>query len=168
MVKRLPAMWETRVRSLGWEDLLEKEMATHSSVLPGKSHGWRSLVDYSLWGCKESDTTEQLHTALHNLVPDLVYTLHLLFAIFTYASFLPPKPLKACDSLNTSKPARALNLDPCFALCLECLTFPLLLPLQMQAHPSSFITNDVFSVTCSIFPEACVLPFSTVLPLCLA
>ena len=33
MVKRLPAMWETRVRSLGWEDLLEKEMATHSSTL---------------------------------------------------------------------------------------------------------------------------------------
>ena len=33
MVKHLPAMWETRVRSLGWEDLLEKEMATHSSTL---------------------------------------------------------------------------------------------------------------------------------------
>ena len=33
MVKRLPAMWETQVRSLGGEDLLEKEMATHSSTL---------------------------------------------------------------------------------------------------------------------------------------
>ena len=33
MVRRLPAMWETRVRSLGWEDPLEKEMATHSSTL---------------------------------------------------------------------------------------------------------------------------------------
>ena len=33
MVKRPPAMWETQVRSLGWEDLLEKEMATHSSTL---------------------------------------------------------------------------------------------------------------------------------------
>ena len=32
MVKRLPAIWETQVRSLGWEDLLEKEMATHSSI----------------------------------------------------------------------------------------------------------------------------------------
>ena len=30
-------------------------------LLPGKSHGWRSLVDYSLWGRKESDTTERLH-----------------------------------------------------------------------------------------------------------
>ena len=32
-VKHLPAMWETQVRSLGWEDLLEEEMATHSSIL---------------------------------------------------------------------------------------------------------------------------------------
>ena len=35
-VKGLPAMQETRVRSLGWEDLLEKEMATHSSILAWK------------------------------------------------------------------------------------------------------------------------------------
>ena len=35
-VKRLPAMWETRVRSLGWEDPLEKEMATYSSILAWK------------------------------------------------------------------------------------------------------------------------------------
>ena len=33
MVKHLPTMWETRVQSLGQEDLLEKEMATHSSIL---------------------------------------------------------------------------------------------------------------------------------------
>ena len=33
MVKNLRAMWETRVRSLGWEDPLEKELATHSSIL---------------------------------------------------------------------------------------------------------------------------------------
>ena len=36
MVKRLPAMQETGVRSLGWEDPLEKEMATHSSILAWK------------------------------------------------------------------------------------------------------------------------------------
>ena len=33
MVKRLPTMWETQVRSLGWEDPLDKEMATHPSIL---------------------------------------------------------------------------------------------------------------------------------------
>ena len=36
-------------------------------LLPGKSHGWRSLVGYSPWGCEESDTTERLH--LHFLLP---------------------------------------------------------------------------------------------------
>ena len=36
MVKRLPAMWKTQVQSLGWEDPLEKEMATHSSILACK------------------------------------------------------------------------------------------------------------------------------------
>ena len=35
-VKRLPTMWETRVQSLGWKDPLEKEMATHSSILAWK------------------------------------------------------------------------------------------------------------------------------------
>ena len=37
---------------------LEKEMATHSSILPGESQGWGSLVGCRLWGCKELDTTE--------------------------------------------------------------------------------------------------------------
>ena len=56
MVKHLPTMRETQVQSLGWEDPLEKEMATHSSTL-----GRRSVVGYSPWGRKESDTTERLH-----------------------------------------------------------------------------------------------------------
>ena len=48
----LPAMRETRVQSLGQEDPLEKGIATHSSILPEESHGQRSLVGYSPWGCK--------------------------------------------------------------------------------------------------------------------
>ena len=43
LVRNLPTMQETLVQSLGWEDPLEEEMATHSSILPGKSHGQRSL-----------------------------------------------------------------------------------------------------------------------------
>ena len=52
MVKNAPAKQETWVRSLGQEDLLEKKMAPHSSILAGKSHGQRSLVGYSPWGHK--------------------------------------------------------------------------------------------------------------------
>ena len=59
-------MQETRLRSLGWEDPLEKEMATHSSTLawkilwmeePGRLH--------TVHGIAESDTTEQLHFHFH-------------------------------------------------------------------------------------------------------
>ena len=58
-VKNLPAVQETQFQSLGWEDPLEKGMATHSSILPGKFHGQRSLEGYSPQGRRESDTTER-------------------------------------------------------------------------------------------------------------
>ena len=63
MVGNLPTMQETWVRFLGWEDPLEEEIQPTSVFLPGKSHGQRSLKGFSLWGRKESDTTEQLTTA---------------------------------------------------------------------------------------------------------
>ena len=54
-------MRETQVRPLGKTDPLEKETATHSVLLPRKSHGRGSMVGYSPWGNKESDTIESLH-----------------------------------------------------------------------------------------------------------
>ena len=54
-------MQEIWVRSLGWEDSLEKEMATHCSILAWKFHGQRSLEGYSPWGHEELDAIE--HTA---------------------------------------------------------------------------------------------------------
>ena len=51
---------ETQVRSLGWEDPLKEEMATHSSFL-GKSHGQRNTVGYSPKGGKELDVIQQLN-----------------------------------------------------------------------------------------------------------
>ena len=73
IVKNLPAVWETLVRSLGWEDPLEKGEATHSSILAweipwmsmekgnatpvflsGESERQRSLVGYGPCGCKGS------------------------------------------------------------------------------------------------------------------
>ena len=46
-VKNLPEMQETQVQSLGWEDPLEKGMATHSSILAWKFDGQKSLTSYS-------------------------------------------------------------------------------------------------------------------------
>ena len=60
MVKNLPVMQETWVQLLGWEDPTEKGMTTRSVFLPRESHGQRSLVGYSPWGHKKSDTTERL------------------------------------------------------------------------------------------------------------
>ena len=60
-VKHLSTMWETRVRSLVREGPWRRKWQSTLVLLPGKSHGQRSLVRYSPWGCKESDTTERIH-----------------------------------------------------------------------------------------------------------
>ena len=52
LVKNLPVMQETWFRSLGWEDPLEKRVATHSSIL-----AWRTPWSVHGWSRKESDTT---------------------------------------------------------------------------------------------------------------
>ena len=63
MVKKPPVMWEARVQSLGWEDPLEKSMATHSNIFAwGNLHGQRTLAGYNPWSQKELDMTEQLST----------------------------------------------------------------------------------------------------------
>ena len=58
MVKNLPGMQETGVRSLSQEDPLEKGMVIHSSIPAWKIHGQRSLASYSPWSCKEWNTSE--------------------------------------------------------------------------------------------------------------
>ena len=68
MVKNLPTMQETWVQSQGWEDPLEKGMATHSSIL-----AWNIP-----WSRKEPDTTEWLTPALFWIHKMKIYFFHLL------------------------------------------------------------------------------------------
>ena len=77
LVKNLPAMWETWVRTLGWEDPLEKGKATHSGVL-----AWRILwsLVYSVlkWGKDSSHVTgllQGLNEIMH-LAPFLAHSTH--------------------------------------------------------------------------------------------
>ena len=65
MVKSLPAM--TQVRSLGWEDPLEKEMITHSSILAWRIPWTEEPGSLQSIECKESDMTEhaQMHIQIH-------------------------------------------------------------------------------------------------------
>ena len=65
-LKRLPAMWETWVRSWGQEDPLEKEMATHSSILAWRIPWIEELGGLQSMGRKESDMTERLHFHFHD------------------------------------------------------------------------------------------------------
>ena len=68
-VNKLPAMQETWVQSLGGEDHLEKDMATHSSLLAWRIPWTEEPGRLQLMGCKELDSTEQLtHTQSSTLV----------------------------------------------------------------------------------------------------
>ena len=60
MIKKLPAVQETHVQSLGQEDPLEKEMATRSGILAWRIPWTEEPGRPSPWGRKESDTTERL------------------------------------------------------------------------------------------------------------
>ena len=62
LVKNLPAMWETWVRPLGWEDPLEKGRA-----YPLQYSTLENSMDYSLWGRKELDMTERLSLSLSQI-----------------------------------------------------------------------------------------------------
>ena len=88
-LKRLPGMQETRVRSLGWEDSLEKEMATHSSI-----HAWRLPWTEEPGRLQSTgsqrvghDWASSLSLYLHSAAQSVVYSeelwdFHLLFAAF--------------------------------------------------------------------------------------
>ena len=80
-LKRLPQMWETRVRSLGLEDPLEKEMVTHSSILARRIPWTEKPGRLQSMGSQESDTTERLHFPfLWVISPMIIYSPDWLFS----------------------------------------------------------------------------------------
>ena len=89
-------------------------------LLPGKSHGWRSLIGYSPWGCKELDTTEQLHfTFMNPIVPSVGRGNPALKPLQNTASkndsffhsFLYPIPKNEPGLLFDVYPSRSLLID---------------------------------------------------------
>ena len=82
LVKNPPAMRETWVQSLGWEDPLEKERLPTLVFWPGDFHGL-----YSSWGRKETDTIERLSLSLFSLEADSF--------VLSLFSFLGPKNICA-------------------------------------------------------------------------
>ena len=83
MVKTLPTMWEIQFRPWVRKIPGRKEWQPTPIFLPGESHGQRSLVGYSPWGCKESDMTERLihtHTHTHSYS---IYSYYKILHIFS-------------------------------------------------------------------------------------
>ena len=70
MVKNLPAMQETRVQYLDWEELLEKEMATHSSILTWEIPWTKEPGGLQSLGSQELDMTEKLN--YHQTAPQKI------------------------------------------------------------------------------------------------
>ena len=81
-VKNLPAVQEAWIQSLGWEDPLEKGMATHSSILAWRICGQRSLVGYTTWSCRvkynwvTNTYTHSTYKWCHTLFPLTHFTLY--------------------------------------------------------------------------------------------
>ena len=92
LVKNPPTMWETWVRSLGWEDLLVKGRLPTPVFWPGEFHGL-----YSPWGRKESDMPEQLSlhflSIAYNLLPCPIKLFYKLSNITALGVFL-----SSCDA----------------------------------------------------------------------
>ena len=90
-VNNLPAIWETWIRSLGWEDPLEEGMATHSVFLPEEAPWTEEPGGLQSRGHKESDPTEQLSTEQKERARNVVnwtVTRFLKTSILRYVSML--------------------------------------------------------------------------------
>ena len=103
--KRLPVMRKSWVRSMGHEDPLEEEPTP--VFLPGKFHGRRSLIGYSLWGRKQSQMTERLHFHFlscfdRSLVAIKIHTRRVIFAskLMSVLSTWTIKLLTKCGRQN--------------------------------------------------------------------
>ena len=82
LVKKKSAMWETWVRSLGWEDPLEKEKAIHSGIL-----AWRiPWTVYNPWGRKEFDATELNFPPIPQIEGDLSLKLSSILNVCPFGS----------------------------------------------------------------------------------
>ena len=81
MVKRLPAMWETWDRSLGWEDPLKKEMATHSSTLAWKIPWTEKPGRLQVHGIAKSQTRLSDFTHFHNSLKKIKWFTFVNFSI---------------------------------------------------------------------------------------
>ena len=95
-VRHLPAMHETWIQSLGWEDPLEKGMATHSSMLPGESHGQWILGGLESMGSQRVRHDCVTNSAVHSYIHYVIYNL--------FSSLQSLRRVRLCDPMDCSTP----------------------------------------------------------------
>ena len=113
-VRHLPATHEAWVRSRGWEDALEKKMATHSSIPAWEIPWTESLVDYSPWGWKSWTQLKWRSTILLWIMPvaNLNYSCELPFC-------LPPLGMKFLRALLLSINLKQWSIHSSMGCCLN-------------------------------------------------
>ena len=169
MVKNPPAMWETWVQSLDWEDPLEEGMASHSSILAWRILMDRSLAGYSPWIHKELDMTERLST--QHKPP---YIESLSFSNTSLLSFLSQGFLCTCYSLLETVSLPFLKwvdssyfLGSSNVIISERLssTYKPFLPQTNKKTVFSFSPSYLFFY--HIFPSGNIYVFVNLFPICL-
>ena len=119
MVKSLPAKWENQVWSLGWEDLLEKEMATHFSILAWRTPWMKQPGGLQFTGSQKvrCDWATLTHTSALQCCVSFCYTMKWISCMCTYTptllDFLPSHP--PCH------PSRSSQSSPCFREFSKCI-----------------------------------------------
>ena len=129
-VKRLPTTQETQVQSLGQEDSVEKEIATHSSILAWRIPWTEELGGLQSTGRKESDTTERLH--------------------FTFTLLLGRKVMSNLDSIFQS---RDITL-PAKVRLVKAMVFPVV----MYGCESGTVKKAEFKSSLRPLPPPLLLP----------
>ena len=127
MVKNTPAMQETRFNPWVGKMPWKREWLPTPVFLPGEFHGERILAGYSPWGCKESDTTEQLTLSRVHLVSQLVLSVKTTrWFSGAHVRFYETKVLGACWACRGPR-FRYMHVS--------LMEPPTVLPLQWVSEP---------------------------------
>ena len=132
MVKHLPAMRETQVQALGWEDTLEKEMATHSSTLA--------------WKIPWTEEPGRLQSMVSQTVRHDWVTSRTLYSLKVWVLWFGPFGLaKLC-----------IGWDFCWSfVCL--FVFPLMGKAEWGGNPVSWWFGLYFCVVCCLYEVSCTV-----------
>ena len=138
-------MQEMWVQSWGWEDPLEEEMTTHSSILAWEFRGQRSLAGYSPWGCKRGghDLETKSQPLFYNWQMAVMWNVSVLFSHSVCVQLFATPWIAACQASLSITNSRSLLKLISIGLVMPSNHLILCHPLLLL--PSIFSSIRVFS-----------------------